>query len=80
MIVYTEEQIHKMIGVAEEVVDRANKGLPVDRWASTDEMKMFVMAYQYVMQTVAGLAMELDALDDENDFDIAIEVTEHRIQ
>ena len=80
MIVYTEEQIHKMIGVAEEVVDRANKGLPVDRWASTDEMKMFVMAYQYVMQTVAGLAMELDALGDDSDFDIAIEVTEHRIQ
>jgi hypothetical protein len=80
MIVYTEEQIHKMIGVAEDVVDRANKGLPVDRWASTDEMKMFVLAYQYVMQTVAGLAMELDALDEGNDFDIAIEVTEHRIQ
>ena len=80
MIVYTEEQIHKMIGVAEDVVDRANKGLPVDRWASTDEMKMFVLAYQYVMQTVAGLAMELDALDEDNDFDIAIEVTEYRIQ
>ena len=80
MIVYTEEQIHKMISVAEDVVDRANKGLPVDRWASTDEMKMFVLAYQYVMQTVAGLAMELDALDEDSDFDIAIEVTEHRIQ
>lgn len=80
MIVYTEEQIHKMIGVAEEVVDRATKGLPVDRWASTDEMKMFVMAYQYVMQTVAGLAMELDALDEESDFDIMVEVTEHRVQ
>ena len=80
MIVYTEEQIHKMISVAEDVVDRANKGLPVDGWASTDEMKMFVLAYQYVMQTVAGLAMELDALDEDSDFDIAIEVTEHRIQ
>lgn len=80
MIVYTDEQIHKMIGVAEEVVDRANKGLPVDRWASTDDMKLFVLAYQYVMQTVAGLAMELDAVDANNDFDVAIEVTEHRIQ
>lgn len=80
MIVYTDEQIHKMIGVAERVVDRANKGLPVDRWASTDEMKLFVLAYQYVMQTVAGLAMELDAVDADNDFDVAIEVTEHRIQ
>lgn len=80
MIVYTDEQIHKMIGVAEQVVDRANKGLPVDRWASTDEMKLFVLAYQYVMQTVAGLAMELDAVDADNDFDVAIEVTEHRIQ
>lgn len=80
MIVYTEEQIHNMIGVAEEVVDRANKGLPVDRWASTDEMKLFVLAYQYVMQTVAGLAMELDALDEESDFNRMVEVTEHRVQ
>lgn len=80
MIVYTDEQIHKMIGAAENIVDRANQGLPVDRWASTDEMRLFVMAYEYVMQTVAGLAMELDALDAENDLDLVVEVTEHRVQ
>tara|TARA_R100001443_G_scaffold68655_2_gene77340 strand:- start:3330 stop:3527 length:198 start_codon:yes stop_codon:yes gene_type:complete len=52
---FTEEQLAHMFMVADKVVDRANRNIPVDRWATTDEMKDFVLAYEWMRVATISL-------------------------
>ena len=45
--------------VAEKVCARKKRGLPVDRWASTEEMKLFVEAFVILDNFVDYLSNEL---------------------
>ena len=52
---FTEEQLAHMFMIADKVVDRANRNIPVDRWATTDEMKDFVLAYEWMRVATISL-------------------------
>jgi hypothetical protein len=52
---FTDEQLAHMFMVADKVVDRANRNIPVDRWATTDEMKDFVLAYEWMRVATISL-------------------------
>jgi hypothetical protein len=52
---FTEQQLAHMFMVADKVVDRANRNIPVDRWATTDEMKDFVLAYEWMRVATISL-------------------------
>ena len=52
---FTEQQLAHMFKVADKVVDRANRNIPVDRWATTDEMKDFVLAYEWMRVATISL-------------------------
>ena len=45
--------------VAEKVCARKKRGIPVDRWASTEEMKLFVEAFIILDHFVDYLSNEL---------------------
>lgn len=53
--VFTEEQLARMFMIADKVVDRANRNIPVDRWATTEEMKDFVLAYEWMRVATISL-------------------------
>ena len=52
---FTEEQLAHMFMIADKVVDRANRNIPVYRWATTDEMKDFVLAYEWMRVATISL-------------------------
>ena len=52
---FTEEQLARMFMIADKVVDRANRNIPVDRWATTEEMKDFVLAYEWMRVATISL-------------------------
>ena len=52
---FTEQQLAHMFMVADKVVDRANRNIPVDRWATTAEMKDFVLAYEWMRVATISL-------------------------
>tara|TARA_R100001463_G_scaffold136529_1_gene202149 strand:+ start:146 stop:343 length:198 start_codon:yes stop_codon:yes gene_type:complete len=52
---FTDQQLMQMFKVADKVVDRANRNIPVDRWATTDEMKDFVLAYEWMRVATISL-------------------------
>ena len=52
---FTEQQLAHMFMVADKVVDRANRNIPVDRWATTDDMKDFVLAYEWMRVATISL-------------------------
>ena len=51
-----EDRVFK---VAEKVCARKKRGIPVDRWASTEEMKLFVEAFIILDHFVDYLSNEL---------------------
>lgn len=52
---FTEEQLTRMFVIADKVVNRANRNIPVDRWATTEEMKDFVLAYEWMRVATISL-------------------------
>jgi len=52
---FTQEQLTRMFMIADKVVNRANRNIPVDRWATTEEMKDFVLAYEWMRVATISL-------------------------
>lgn len=52
---FTQEQLAHMFMIADKVVNRANRNIPVDRWATTEEMKDFVLAYEWMRVATINL-------------------------
>tara|TARA_R110002020_G_scaffold46836_4_gene133387 strand:- start:663 stop:860 length:198 start_codon:yes stop_codon:yes gene_type:complete len=52
---FTDQQLMQMFKIADKVVDRANRNIPVDRWATTEEMKDFVSAYEWMRVATISL-------------------------
>ena len=52
---FTQEQLTRMFMIADKVVNRANRNIPVDRWATTEEMKDFVLAYEWMRVATINL-------------------------
>lgn len=50
----------RVFEVAEKVCARKKRGIPVDRWASTEEMKLFVEAFVILSNFVDYLSNELE--------------------
>lgn len=48
-----------MLAVADKIVSRAHRGIPVDRWATQEEMRDFVMAYEWSIECTQALVGEV---------------------
>lgn len=57
--IYTEEQLADVLAVADKIVNRAHRGIPVDRWATSEEMRDFVMAYEWSIECTQALVGEV---------------------
>tara|TARA_R100001463_G_scaffold42137_2_gene88563 strand:- start:15502 stop:15702 length:201 start_codon:yes stop_codon:yes gene_type:complete len=57
--IYTEEQLADVLTIADKIVSRAHRGIPVDRWATQEEMRDFVMAYEWCVECTQALIGEV---------------------
>ena len=57
--IYTEEHLADVLAVADKIVSRAHRGIPVDRWATSEEMRDFVMAYEWSISCTEALVGEV---------------------
>lgn len=57
--IYTEEQLADVLTIADKIVNRAHRGIPVDRWATQEEMRDFVMAYEWSISCTEALIGEV---------------------
>ena len=55
----TEEQLTDVLTIADKIVGRAHRGIPVDRWATSEEMRDFVMAYEWAISCTQALVGEV---------------------
>jgi flagellar capping protein FliD len=63
----TAEEIEKWadhFDTADRIVHRKARKIPVDRWATTEEMRKFVTAYNLMTQVCERLAHENEKLMD----------------
>jgi len=51
--------------LADKIIARKRRGIPVDRWATTDEMRIFVDTCAIALDCVTVLLDENDRLKDE---------------